>query len=78
MKIDEIIYVCGMVFIPLIYGLFFVGLSAYYRKKYVVGTRRKFKIKIEQLLEKHKIRSDAFDSLTEDLTELISGYKEIE
>ena len=76
METEEIIFACVMVFIPLIYGLFFVGLSAYYRKKYVVGTRRKFKIKIEQLLEKHEVEDDAFDSLAEDLTELISGDKE--
>jgi len=77
METENIIYLCVMLCVPLIYGLVFVGLSAYYKKKYVVGTRRKFKRKIEAVLEKHKVRDDAFDSLAEDLTELISGEKEL-
>ena len=67
--------ICIFVGVPIIYGLFFVCLSAYYRVKYVAGTRRKFRIQIEQILEKYKVEDNI--GLIEDLTELITGYKEI-
>jgi len=56
------------------------GLCAYYRTKYVVGTRRKFKRQIEDILENHTCREDILkidysDTLVEELTELISGEK---
>lgn len=62
----------------LIFG--FWGLCAYYRVKYVVGTKRKFKRQIEEILENHITKGDCLKIdydiiLVEELTELISGEK---
>jgi len=62
----------------LIFG--FWGLCAYYRVKYVVGTKNKFKRQIEEILENHISKESWLKfnyniTLVEELTELISGEK---
>ena len=62
----------------LIFG--FWGLCAYYKVKYVVGTKNKFKRQIEEILEHHVskeswLKIDYTQMLVEELAELISGGK---
>jgi len=74
--IGFIILACFSVLLLLEY----IILLAYYRVKYVVGTKNKFRRQIEEILENHvskenflKINYDI--TLVEELTELISGEK---
>ncbi len=55
-------------------NLAYWGMCAYYRAKYVRGTKNKFKRQIQEIMERHKIE-DLF--VEEELTELISGEKEL-
>lgn len=56
----------------------FWSLCAYYRVKYVVGTKNKFRRQIEEIVESHTDyeNGESVDyTLVEELTELISGEK---
>ena len=57
-----------------IQNLTYMTMCAYYRAKYVRGTRNKFKRQIQEILERHEIYAGFVE---EELTELISGEKEL-
>lgn len=65
-----IVIVLSIFMVIFIFG--FWVLCAYYRVKYVEGTKNKFKRQIEEILERHDIFDDY---LLSELTELISGEK---